>query len=67
MASSEYTPLGGFEPKTAQNRLLETTSSTNISDTVYNGARKITEPNKNFMSPSKIREVRSTWSKTKKL
>ena len=25
MASSEYTPLGGFEPKTTKNRLLETT------------------------------------------
>ena len=23
--SSEYTPLGGFEPKTTKNRLLETT------------------------------------------
>ena len=25
MAPSKYTPLGGFEPKTTQNRLLETT------------------------------------------
>ena len=26
LASLEYTPLGGFEPKTTKNRLLETTS-----------------------------------------